>query len=336
MSDTSAVPESHEEGGPLKGFWDHLQDLRKAIIRSAIAVGVALMLCLMVADKLVALIEYPLRKIDLFEKPRPTVSFQLGENRLGPYPVSREQFSGLPPGTAPHVVFQVDTAKVGEAQVLTLKVAPPKPDANESSLQIKLHNFGPAEGFFIAFHVALYGALIISAPFWMYFLGGFIMPALKNSERRMIFPWLGWSVFLFLAGVAMTYFVLLPVSLRASVEYSNLLGFEGLDWRAEDYISFVTHFIFGMGLGFQFPVVVLLLVKLGLITHKHLVKYRRHVVVLSMILGAVLTTPEVITQVAMAIPLYLLYEICIWIAWYWDWKKRRAEKMSPDAPIDVS
>jgi len=336
MSDIAAEPESHEEGGTLKSFWEHLQELRKALIRSVIAVGVALILCLLIADKLVKLIEYPLRKIDIFEKPRPTVSFQLGENRLGPYPVARDQFSGLPPGAAPHVVFQVDTAKVGDAQVLTLKIAPEQSAASESSLQVKLHNFGPAEGFFIAFHVALYGALIVSAPFWMYFLGGFIMPALNLKERRMLFPWLSWSVLLFSVGVLMTFFVLLPVALRASVEYSNLLGFEGLDWRADDYISFVTHFIFGMGLGFQFPIVVLLLVKLGLITHKHLARYRRHVVVLSLILGAVLTTPEVITQVAMAIPLYLLYETCIWIAWYWDWKKRRAEKMSPDAPIDVN
>jgi sec-independent protein translocase protein TatC len=79
-----------------------------------------------------------------------------------------------------------------------------------------------------------------------------------------------------------------------------------------------------MGLGFQFPLVILLTVKLGFVTHQQLAHYRRHVVVLCFILGAVLTTPEVITQFAMAIPLYLLYEICIWIAWYWDWKKRRA------------
>jgi sec-independent protein translocase protein TatC len=71
--------------------------------------------------------------------------------------------------------------------------------------------------------------------------------------------------------------------------------------------------------------VVLFLVKIGVLTHADLAKYRRHVVVLSLILGAVLTTPEVVTQVAMAIPLYLLYEVCIWIAWYWERKKRRAE-----------
>jgi sec-independent protein translocase protein TatC len=124
--------------------------------------------------------------------------------------------------------------------------------------------------------------------------------------------------------VLSTYFLLLPVALRASVKYSELLGFSASDWQADEYINFTCKFILGMGVGFQFPLVVLFLVKMGLLTHKQLAHFRRHVIVLSLILGAVLTTPEIITQVAMAIPLYLLYEICIWIAWYWEWKKRKA------------
>jgi sec-independent protein translocase protein TatC len=286
---------------------------------------VALLLCMFCADKIVAILEYPLRHIDLFEKPRPTVTFQIGATKLGPYAVARDQFAGLPPGAAPHAVFQIGTATIGQEQVATLKLLPESASAaSESTLKVRLHNLGPAEGFFVAFHVAFYGALVLASPFWIYYLGGFLLPALHVRERKAIFSWLGWGLVLFLLGVLTCYFVLLPVALRASVEYSNMLGFDAYDWRADDYISFVTHFIFGMGLGFQFPIVVLFLVKLGVLTHHDLAKYRRHVCVLSFILGAVLTTPEVITQVAMAIPLYLLYEGCIWIAWYWDWKKRRA------------
>jgi sec-independent protein translocase protein TatC len=310
--------------GVHKTFWQHLEDLRQALIRSVIAIGFALILCLLYVEHLVAIVEYPLRHIDLFERPKPTVSFQIGSTRLGPYAVTRDQFAGLPPGAAPHAVYQIESAKVGSEQVAKLRLLPPVPGDEVGPLHVRLHNFGPAEGFFVAFHIALYAALIVSAPFWMYFLGSFIMPALNIRERSALFPWLGWSVFLFLAGVLSTYFVLLPVALRASVAYSDLLGFEGLDWRADDYISFVTHFVLGMGLGFQFPLIVLFLVKLGIINHTHLAKYRRHVCVASFILGAVLTTPEVITQVAMAVPLYLLYETCIWIAWYWDRKKRKA------------
>ncbi len=326
MSDDAIELAPEAEPGDRKSFWAHLSDLRTAIIRSGIALGLALLLCLFVADKIVAILEWPLRRIDLFEKPKPTITLQLGSAKLGPYEVTREQFAGLPPGAAPHAVFQIGSTTIGGEQVATLKLLPQATEAaGESTLQVRLHNIGPAEGFFIAFNVAFYAALVIAAPFWIYYLGGFILPALNKRERQAIFPWLGWSVVLFFTGVATTYFFLLPVALRASVMYSNMLGFEALDWRANDYISFVTHFIFGMGLGFQFPIVVLFLVKIGVLTYKDLAKYRRHVCVLSFILGAILTTPEVITQVAMAIPLYLLYEACILVAWYWDWKKRRAE-----------
>ena len=322
MSTDHVEPEPSNDSANRKSFWEHLADLRKALVRSSIAVGLAVIVCLFLDDHLISILEYPLRRVDMFEKPKPTVAFRLGDTKLGPYPIKPEQFAGLPPGTAPRVVFQLGTAQFGAEQVVTVKLEPQADDS--ASLQVRLHNFSPPEAFVIAFHVALYGAFILAAPFWIYFMGGFILPALHVHERRILFRWSGWSLFLFLLGVLTTYFLLLPVALRASIVYSDWLHFEALDWRADEYINFVCKFLFGMGLGFQFPLVILLTVKLGFVTHQQLAHYRRHVIVLCFILGAVLTTPEVITQFAMAIPLYLLYEICIWIAWYWDWKKRRA------------
>ena len=312
-----------EEPGPKKSFWGHLADLRTALIRSVVAIGIALVVCLFLSPWIVGVLEYPLSRMHMFETPRPTVTIQIGDTKLGPFQVTREQFPGLPPGEAPNVVLRVGTAPMGKEQVATLTMDP-SPQA-AGPMEVRLHNLSPAEAFMVAFHVAIYSALAVSSPFWIFFMGGFILPALNLKERSVIFSWLGWSAFLFLAGVLSTYFLLLPVALRASVKYSELLGFSAQDWRATDYIDFTCKFIFGMGLGFQFPLVVLFLVKIGILTHAHLAKYRRHVVVLSLILGAVLTTPEVVTQVAMAIPLYLLYEICIWIAWYWERKKRRLE-----------
>ncbi len=312
-----------EDSGPKKSFWGHLADLRSALIRSAIAIGISLIVCLLASPWLVRVLMEPLRHMRMFEKARPTVTLQIGDTKLGPFQVTREQFPGLPAGDAPNVVFRVGTAAMGKEQVATLTM---EPGAGPADLvEVRLHNFSPAESFMVAFHVALFGALAVSSPFWIFFMGGFILPALNLKERSVIFKWLGWSAFLFFAGALSTYFFLLPVALRASVQYSNLLGFSAQDWRAIEYINFVCKFIFGMGLGFQFPLIVLFLVKIGVLTHAQLTKYRRHVAVLALILGAVLTTPEVVTQVAMAVPLYLLYEICIWIAWHWERKKRKAE-----------
>jgi len=105
--------------------------------------------------------------------------------------------------------------------------------------------------------------------------------------------------------------------------YSNWLGFGAMQWKAEDYISFVCKFLLGMGLGFELPVVLLTLVKLGVLSYTSLRKMWRYMIVIVLVLGGLLTTPEVVTQVMMAGPLYLLYEISVWIAWYWEWRDRR-------------
>jgi sec-independent protein translocase protein TatC len=320
--DVEIMPAEEGEGGPRKPFLEHLEDLRKALLKCVGVIFVALLLCLFLDDKLAAILEYPIRRMNLLEKPRPTMTFVFGSVRLGPYDVTREEFPGLPPGEAPHVVFKIGMTKIGDALVPTLQI---DPQGDPGATRVKLRNLNPAEGFMVAFHIALYGSLVISAPFWLYFLGQFILPALHVRERRVLFTWLGWGVFLFLAGVLMTYFVLLPLALRASIEYSTLLGFDAYEWRADEYISFTSKFMLGMGLGFQFPLVVLTLVKLGILHYQQLAHFRRHVIVAAFILGAILTTPEVITQVAMAVPLCVLYEICIWLAWYWERKKRRQE-----------
>jgi sec-independent protein translocase protein TatC len=318
--------EEDEDTGSRKSFWEHVQDLRTALIRSAIAIGLAIMVCLLLTPQIVAILENPIRRMRLFEKPKSTVTLELGAAKLGPFDVTRDEFPALPEGAAPHAVFRVGTATVDGQQVLTLQ--PDPKGAAEDPIEVRLHNLSPTEAFLVAFHVAIYAAIVVSSPFWIYYLGSFIVPAFKRNERKVVFTWLGWGVFLALTGVLLTYFVLLPVALRASMKYSDLLGFSASDWRADEYISFVCKFLLGMGVGFQFPLVVLILVKMGILTHRQLAHYRRHVLVISLILGAILTTPEVITQVAMAVPLYLLYEICILIAWYWDWKKRRAGKLA--------
>src|SRR6185295_7314679 len=129
-----------------------------------------------------------------------------------------------------------------------------------------------------------------------------------------------------LVGVTFCYFLLMPIALAASQLYSNWLGFSANIWRAEEYISFVCKFMLGMGLGFEMPVVILTLVKIGVLNYRILSKGRRYMIVINLILGALLTTPEVITQLIMFLPLQILYEISIWVAWYWERQERRMPK----------
>jgi len=203
--------------------------------------------------------------------------------------------------------------------------------AEAEHMRTSISALGPAKAFLIGFHVAIYAGIALASPFVFYFLGQFILPALKIREKKYLYRGLCFAVPLFLSGVCFCYFVLLPAALAASQLYSDWFGFSSNIWDAGDYISFVCKFMLGMGLGFELPVVLLVLVKIGLLSYSTLSKARPYMVVINLLLGAILTTPEVFTQVLMAVPLQLLYEISVWIAWYWERKEKKAEQASGNA-----
>jgi len=116
----SVLPEE-DSLGPKKTFWEHVEDLRKVLIWCVVVVCVALVVCLMLDDKLVRILEYPLSCMDMFEKPKPSVSFQIGTTKLGPFEVPPEQFAAIPNVGSSNVTFKLGATKVGEEYVLTLK-----------------------------------------------------------------------------------------------------------------------------------------------------------------------------------------------------------------------
>ena len=119
----------------------------------------------------------------------------------------------------------------------------------------------------------------------------------------------------------------MPTALKFAQQYARMAwGSASPYWSADTYISFVLKFMLGMGLGFELPVVLLALVKIGLLDYEKLAAMRRYVIVGNLILGALLTTPEVLTQVVMAVALQLLFEVSVWIAWYWERQEKKAQK----------
>ncbi|HZV33456.1 MAG TPA: twin-arginine translocase subunit TatC [Verrucomicrobiae bacterium] len=212
----------------------------------------------------------------------------------------------------------------GTNLVLALRVDKGKrAEALAKHVNVDLNTLSPAGGFFVAFQVAIYGGIAVSSPLLFYFIAQFVFPALKWRERRYVYRGMFFFIPLFIIGACFCYFLLLPVALAASQIYSNWLGFSANIWQAEEYISFVSKFILGMGLGFEMPVVILVLVKIGILNYSMLARGRRYMILINLILGALLTTPEVLTQILMAVPLQLLYEISVWIAWYWERKEKK-------------
>lgn len=316
-------------GGPVKSFFEHLEDLRWVLVKSAVALGISIMICLIAGNWLVGVIKWPLR---MTKMPMPSVpqriSFGVGTNSLGTISLQTNRWGPLDFGTNRNVVLELTPVSVGSNQILALQWNQSQ-KSHERTLEesIQLLNLNPAGGFFVAFQVAIYGGIVLASPFILYYLADFIFPALRRIEKRYVKRGAALGLALFFMGVLFCYFVLMPLALRASVVYSEWLGFSANQWRAEEYISFVCKFMVGMGLGFELPIVVLTLVRIGLLNYEQLAGFRKYMVVINLVLGAVLTTPEVLTQLMMALPLQVLYEISVWIAWYWERRDRkRAEQ----------
>ena len=136
----------------------------------------------------------------------------------------------------------------------------------------------------------------------MYFLAEFILPALTALEKKFVFPAIFASFGLFLLGVLVCYFWLLPKTILFFFRDTQSLGWTPT-WTVQQYYSFVTRFTIGFGLGFELPVVVLALVRFGLITYRFMARTRPYAVVLIFILATIITpTPDILTLVAMAMP----------------------------------
>lgn len=186
-----------------------------------------------------------------------------------------------------------------------------------------LKALGITDSLVISFQLAFYAGVVISFPLLLYFLAEFVLPALTEIEKRFLFPAIIGSFGLFLFGVVIGYFWLLPKTILFFFRDTQSLGWSPT-WTVQQYYSFVTKFILGFGLAFELPVVVLAFVYFGLITYKFMARTRPYAVVLIFILAAIIApTPDLLTLIAMATPMTLLYESCIWIAWLMERRKAR-------------
>lgn len=318
--------DEEEGGGPVKPFLDHLEDLRWTLLKVVISILLGMLVCLVAGNRLVTFLTWPLNHAQrLLPASQQRVPLLLGTNEVG-----RVQLGSV------HLPSTVDSNRVsalellptplGDRLVLALGIQTNRaPDRAEVNLVV-LKNYGPISAFMVALKLALYGGLVISSPFVIFFIGQFVLPALKVKEKAFLYRIAGMGSVLFILGVAFCYLVIVQVALMASVQFSQWMGFGADEWRAEDYISFVCKFMLGMGLSFQLPLVILTLVKIGLVDHEMLSNYRAYFIVGNLTLSAVVTpSGDPLTMVLMALPLQFLYEASVLVARYWARKDRERE-----------
>ncbi len=183
------------------------------------------------------------------------------------------------------------------------------------------------EAFFVQVKVAFFSAMMIAFPVIANQLWQFVAPGLYRKERRALLPFLLATPVLFLTGAAMAYYIAIPMALHFLLGYSGMIG--GVQQQAlpaiGNYLSFVMQFLFGFGAAFLLPVLLMLLERGGIVTRKQLIGARRYAIVGAFAIAAVLTPPDVGSQLLLAIPLVILYEAAIIGIWFTERKRARED-----------
>jgi sec-independent protein translocase protein TatC len=175
--------------------------------------------------------------------------------------------------------------------------------------QITTHQVGGA--FFVALKVSFFAAIIFAMPFILYQIWLFVAPGLYSHEKKMILPFVIGGSVMFLIGVLFAYYVVTPFGFQFLITFGSFLYTPLIN--IEDYVGFFTKIMVGFGIAFELPVFAYFLALMGLITDRTLKDFFKYAIVLIFILAAILTPPDVLTQMLMAFPLIALYGVSILI-----------------------
>ncbi len=187
----------------------------------------------------------------------------------------------------------------------------------------QMHHKDLAEPFFVLLKTAIFTGLFFGLPVIIYQIWSFIAPGLYDHEKRMAVPFIVLSTLFFVAGSAFCFYVVMPEGYRFLLDFSQ--GISDPQLMMSEYLTITTKLVLGFGIIFQMPVFSMFLSSIGVLTHRHLLKFWRYSIVIAFIVAAMLTPPDVITQTLMAGPMVLLYFISIGVAWYFTTKRERRD-----------
>ena len=298
--------EETDEGAQMS-LLDHLGELRLRLTKAFIAIGVGMIACYGFADKMFDILMQPM--IDVFQK-------QAAQNPL------------LAPGfyadfgqALKEVLMDKGFQHSEQMQVFV--------DALQKSL-MQLAQEGhfqytyPAEAFFAQIKIAIVAGLFLVSPYVFAQIWGFIAPGLYKHERRWMIPMALMSALFFTGGALFGYFQVFPYAFDFFAGFST----EGIQFtpKLNEYLSFCLKLLFAFGFVFELPLFIFFLARLGMVSSTGLRKKRKYAILIGFVLAAVLTPPDPFTQCLMAGPLIVLYEVGIWVAYFFGKKEKRHEK----------
>lgn len=182
-----------------------------------------------------------------------------------------------------------------------------------------LHFPGPADLFFAYLKLSVVGGFVFALPIVFYQIWAFIAPGLYSRERRLALPFVASSSLLFAGGVYFGWRVALPIAYRYLLSLSGNVAGSNLSVMPtimiEQYLDSITQMLIAFGIAFELPVLSLFLSLAGIVNHRHLIRFARYFIVVAFVIAAIVTPPDIVSQLVLAIPLCLLYGVSIIVAW---------------------
>lgn len=348
-----------------KPFLEHLEDLRVMVTRIVITLLISMIICFAFQGELMKILRAPAEKVLHMKQKEsmpdaekhkgiivPTVEVWSEAKKVeqiarGLNETQRKIFyqkldkpdlefharsvsllratKALPKEKREDFVKSLEVDNQMDRQLLALIESDPDVDADAGSNIRMMSALKPTETFMLSMKLAFFAGIVLAFPLLLMFVLQFVLPGLHAKEKRMMWPAMVIGFGLFVGGVCFAYFLVLPKALLFFYEWSAELGVSN-DWRIGEYITFATRFTLLFGLSFELPVVVMVLVKLGMLTYDSMTRTRTYAIVAIYVTAAVITpTPDIMTLNLMALPMLILYEICIWLAWFDRKKSREAE-----------
>lgn len=293
------------------GFWQHVEQLRTALLRAFFVIGACSLLCFCFHVPLMNWLKTPLHQAF---PPSTLVSVPLVKERLEnhhSHPVSYQISNQAT------ILSSLLAQDVGEGLWLI------QPEGNLTvEYQRKeelLWITSPLEGMMVSFKISLWAGILLSSPLWLFFIVQFIHPGLNTSEQGILLPFLTLSIFFVSLGLLFCRSLTLPFAIQFFSQFNQSLGVN--HWILSQYLDFSLLLFLGNALAFELLAVLWVLVRLEVLSSETMVKKRRQVIIGLLIVSAILTPPDIVTQCLVALPLILLYEVGIFYAMWRERKK---------------
>lgn len=302
--------DSEAQGSASMGLLDHLGELRQRLVRSVLATAVGMIACYGFAEKLFDILMKPMKEV-------------LDKHAASQLLLPEDFFVNLQQSLE-QVLRTTDFKYFDQLPVFMGAL---RKSLGPLAMSGHFQYTYPAEAFFAHIKISIVAGIFLMSPVIFTQIWGFIAPGLYAHERRWVIPMAIVSAVFFVAGGVFGYFVVFPFGFDFFASFaSSEIAFTP---KLNEYLSFCLKLLFAFGVVFELPLFIFFLARLGVVTSKGLRKKRKYAILLAFVTSAVLTPPDPFTQCLMAGPLIILYELGVWVAYFFG-KKKPAPEPEPE------